>query len=383
MTDRWIFIAVAALVLRAGFAFYLAGISRSKNAASTLFRATVEIAVGILAFWLIGDAVQTSWRNFANPQMADALLLGSIYLIGPAIITGAALERSRTIVCIASAILMPAIIIPLGWRILQSGWLVNLGFVDEAGAVYIHFAAGVAALVVALALGPRLGKYNRDGSTNAIPGHNLPLATAGVLLIFIFWIPYIAGFASDPVKAALNTVLAASAGLLAASSYCVIFYGRQDVFLVYSGLLAGLVSATAGADRMMPICAIATGVVVGLIVPWTIVRLDLVWKIDDPAGGIAIHGLGGVWSALAVALFTPGTISQRIDRLGAQSVGLILIGLVAAVISAAVFLTLRATTGIRPRESDEFDGLDLSEFDLNAYPDFQQTTIKSYHLREM
>jgi Amt family ammonium transporter len=383
MNDLWVLFAVAALLLRAGFALNLAGISRSKNTVSTLFRATLEIAVGILAYWAIGAAIHGSWREFANPRGSDALFVAATFLIGPAVIAGAALERSRTVVCIASAAMMPGIVTPLAWKILQCNWIVRTGFIDEAGATFIHYSAGIAAAVIALALGPRLGKYNRDGSTNAVPGHNLPLATMGILLIFIMWIPYVAGYAGNGAQAAVNSVLAASAGLLAASAYCSVSYGRQDVFLVYAGMLGGLVSITAGADRLIPIAAVAAGTIAGVIIPYVIVRLDLVWKVDDPAGGIAIHGLGGIWSALAVAILAPGTWSQRAGRLFGAAIGLAIVGVLTLAVAGIVFLILRATVGIRIREADEFDGLDLSEFDLNAYPDFQQTTIKSYHLREM
>jgi ammonium transporter, Amt family len=383
MNDLWVLFAVAALLLRAGFALNLAGISRSKNTVSTLFRAMVEIAIGILAYWAIGAAIHGSWRELGNPRGSNALFVAATFLIGPAVIAGAALERSRTVVCIASAAMMPGIVTPLAWKILQCNWIARTGFIDEAGATYIHFSAGVAAAVIALALGPRLGKYNRDGSTNAVLGHNLPLATMGILLIFIMWISYVVGYAADGPRAALNAVLAGSAGLLAASAYCSISYGRQDVFLVYAGLLGGLVSITAGADRLIPLAAVAAGAIAGVIIPYVIVRLDLVWKIDDPAGGIAIHGLGGIWSALAVAILAPGSWSQRADRLCGEAIALVVVGALTLAIAGAVFLVLRATVGIRIREADEFDGLDLSEFDLNAYPDFQQTTIKSYHLREM
>jgi ammonium transporter, Amt family len=383
MIDLWVLFAAAALLLRGGFALYLAGISRSKNAVSTMFRAMLEIAVGILAYFFIGGAIHGSWHELMNPRGFNALFVAATFLIGPAIVAGAALERSRTAVSIASAALLPGIITPLCWKILQSSWIVQTGFIDEAGATWIHFSGGIAAAMIALMLGPRLGKYNRDGSTNAVVGHNLTLATSGVLLILIMWIPYVAGYASDGPQAALNAMLAGSAGLLAAFIYCSLTYGRQDVFLVYAGMLGGLVSVTAAADQFVPAAAVAAGAVAGVIVPFLIVRIDLVWKIDDPAGGIAIHGFGGIWAVLAAAVLAPGTVSQRIGRLWGDAVALIIVGLLTVVLAGIVFVTLRNAFGLRLRETDEFDGLDLAEFDLNAYPDFQQTTIKSYHLREM
>ena len=197
------------------------------------------------------------------------------------------------------------------------------------------------------------------------------------------WIPYVAGYSSNPADAALNVVLAGAAGIVAAVVYCSIRYGRQDVFLVYSGMLGGLVSITAGADLLTPARAVLAGAVAGIVVPYAVVKLDMIWKIDDPAAGIAIHGLGGAWSAVAIALLVPGTLAQHADRLTATAVALAIVAALAIAASVLVFYLLRATVGIRSREPDEFDGLDLAEYDLNAYPDFQQTTIKSYHLREM
>lgn len=383
MLDSWVMFGVAALLLRTGLALYAAGISRSKNTVSCLFRATVEIAVGILAYWLIGAAIHGSWREVAHPMGSTALFLAATFLIGPAVVTGATLERCRANVGIAAAILMPGILIPLAWRLLQWNWLLNHGFIDEAGATFIHFSAGLAAAVAAITVGPRTGKYNRDGSTNVILGHNVPLAWSGILLTLAMWIAYVAGFATSGAQAALNTVLAAAAAVVGAALYCVVRYGRSDVFLVFAGLLGGLVSITAGADLLTPGRAVAIGAVAGIIVPYALVKLDLFWKIDDPAGGIAIHGLGGIWSALAVAVLAPGTWGQRIDRLGAEVIGLGIVAVLTLGASCLVFFLLRATVGVRVSEADEFEGLDLAEHDLNAYPDFQQTMIKSYHLREM
>jgi Amt family ammonium transporter len=383
MLDSWVMFGVAALLLRAGFALCSAGISRSKNTISSLFRSTVEISVGILAYWLIGGAIHGSWHEIAHPTGSTSLFLAATFLIGPAVIAGATLERCRAIVGIASAILMPGIVIPLSWRLLQWNWLVNRGFIDEAGATFIHVSAGLAAAVAAIAVGPRIGKYNRDGSTNVILGHNLPLAYGGILLMFAMWIPYVAGFASYGAEAAFNTALAGAAAVVGATIYCAIRYGRSDIFLVVAGLLGGLVSITAGADLLTPSRAVAVGAVAGVIVPYAVVKLELFWKIDDPAGGIAVHALGGIWSALAIAVLAPGTLGQRIQRLGAEGIGLGIVVALALAASCLVFLVLRATVGIRVTEATEFEGLDLAEHDLNAYPDFQQTMIKSYHLREM
>jgi Amt family ammonium transporter len=193
----------------------------------------------------------------------------------------------------------------------------------------------------------------------------------------------VAGFASNGGAAAFNAMLAASAGTISAACYCSIRYGRQDVFLVYAGLLGGLVSVTAGAEMLQPAFAALIGAVAGIIVPYFVVKLDMVWKIDDPAGGITIHGISGILSALGVAVLAHGSSEEKSARLVAAAAALGVVALITGVLAGLVFFLLRATLGIRAREADEFDGLDLAEYDLNAYPDFQQTTIKSYHLREM
>jgi ammonium transporter, Amt family len=382
MLDHWVMLGVAALLLRAGFALYLAGISRSKNTISTLFRAIVEIAIGFLAYAAIGADIRNGSRT--GPEFGpDALFFASIFLIGPAIVAGATLERSRAILSMAVAAVMPGVLTPLLWRLLGCHWFQTHGLVDDAGAISIHFSAAVAAAIVAIFLGPRLGKYNHDGSTNAVLGHNHPLAAGGILLILAMWIPYVAAFSSDGPHAAFNAVLAASAGVVAAAVFCSIRFGRQDVFLVYAGLLGGLVSITAGAGRLQPSGAIAAGAITGALVAYCVVKLDMVLKVDDPAAGITIHGLGGLLSPIAVALLAPGDLSQRGLRLTAALAALALAAVITLGVIGLLLAILRMITRIRCRDADEFDGLDLADYDLNAYPDFQQTTIKSYHLREM
>jgi Amt family ammonium transporter len=385
MTDHWVMLGVAALLLRVGFALYAAGIVRSKNTISALFRTIVEIAVGFLAFWMVGQRFLSGSVTDVRAVNPESLFLGGIFLIGPAVVSGAALERSKVLLGVAAAALMAGVITPLAWRLLQSTWFRDHGLVDQAGAIAIHVSSGFAALAAAIALGPRIGKYNRDGSTNAMLGHNHPLAITGIFLMLAMWIPYLAGFDADhALAAAFNAMLAASAGVVASVIYCSIRYGRQDVFLVYAGMLAGLVSITAAAGLLNPIKAVSIGAGAGIIVPYFVVRLDMIWKIDDAAAGITIHGLAGILGVIVAALLVPREPpAARIERLEAAGAALAIIGLGTFCITAAIFFALRATAGIRVRESDEFDGLDLSEYDLNAYPDFQQTTIKSYHLREM
>jgi Amt family ammonium transporter len=385
MTDHWLMLGVAALLLRMGFALYAAGIVRSKNTISALFRSMVEIAVGFLAFCMVGERFLWGSGNISSQLKPESLFLGGIFLIGPAVVSGAALERSKVVLGIVAAVVMAGIITPIIWKVPQWAWFRDRGLVDQAGAIAIHVSAGFAALAAAIALGPRVGKYNRDGSTNAMLGHNHPVAIIGIFLILATWIPYVAGLDGDhAITAALNAMLAASAGVVGSAIYSSIRYGRQDVFLVYAGMMGSLVAISAGAGLFDPAMAAAIGFVSGMVVPYLVVSIDMIWKIDDPAGGITIHGLAGILGVIAAAFLLPaGNSGYRFDRLEAALAALAIVGIGTFCVTAVIFFALRATVGIRVREADEFDGLDLAEYDLNAYPDFQQTTIKSYHLREM
>jgi Amt family ammonium transporter len=391
VSELWTF-GAASLLLAVGFALLQSGVSRAKNAASSIFRGVAQICIGIMAFWAVGAAVligsPKALLDYGGVLNASALLPIAIVLMAAGIVSGATLERSRSAVCFGGTILMAGVLTPLAWHVARSNWLMQLGFVDLAGGSFVHFSAGLAAAVAAIIVGPRNGKYNRDGSTNVILGHSVTLASAGVLTILVGWVPYIAGSAlvvawDAPSKSMVNTLLGGAAGACAAMFYSRLRYGKFDLFAFYAGLLGGLVATTAGADRMASALAVFSGAVAGLLVPMFQVRVDMVWKIDDPAGGISVHGLGGLWAVLAAALFTGGTMAEHLHRLGAACVGLAVIGALSIALALTTFLLLRITVGVRSRGADELDGLDLAEHDLNAYPDFQQTTIKSYHLREM
>ena len=268
----------------------------------------------------------------------------------------------------------------------EGGWLHRIGFVDIGGASVLHVVGGLAALAGAVIAGPRSGKYNRDGSSNLIPGHSVPMASVGVLLIFAGWLPYMLAASAlhgGTSRVALNVVLCASAAAIVAVIVSHARYGKPDIMLTYSGLLGGLVAITAAGGLLSPIAAVVTGAIAGVIVPSATVAIDLIWKIDDPAGSIAAHALGGAWGILALAIFYPAQAwGEKLRFLGVELLGLIVMAIFALIASAALFLILKQTVGLRLHDDAEYDGTDLAEHDLNAYPDFQQTMIKSYHLRE-
>jgi Amt family ammonium transporter len=387
-----IVLACGALLVRVGWGWYAAGASRAKNAASTTLRNLADLSVAVLVFWAIGMAIlnRSAGLLFAakyHPGPAQFVQM-VLVLIATAPAGGAALERCRFLPALASPVLLGGIIVPLaGLWTWQNGWLQRLGFFDAAGASVIHVAGGAGALAAALIVGPRSGKYNRDGSSNFIPGHSIPMMMVGVVLMLAGWIPYVLAATSIHFRmsdhAAMNVLLSAAAGTITALLISNARYGKPDVLLTCAGLLGGLVAISGGGGAVPTIAAVAIGAIAGVIVPTLTVLIDLVWKIDDPAGGVAIHLVGGAWGTLAVGLFVPSSgFGAILKQLAVQSLGLAVIAALSIALTLGVFAAIRAVVDLRLSEGAEYDGADLAEHDLNAYPDFQQTMIKSYHLRE-
>ncbi|MEO6435405.1 MAG: hypothetical protein ABIP55_06540 [Tepidisphaeraceae bacterium] len=385
-------LACAALLVRTGLAWASAGLSRAKFAASAVVRSAADLAVAVLAFWAVGSAIQNrQWGQLFdanNAAGATQFLQLILVLIATAPVAGAIGERCRFLPALLAPAVLGGLIVPLCARwAWNGGWLQRIGFFDVAGASVLHVTGGLFAAAGAICVGPRNGKYNRDGSSNMIPGHSVPMASVGVMLMLVGWIPYVlaasAMNATAGPKTAMNVLLAASSGTIVAILISRARYGKVDIMLTYGGLLGGLVAISASGGVVHSISAVIIGAVAGLLVPTATVIIDLVWKIDDPAGGVAIHAVGGAWGTIAVGVFAPAAgIGDRIRHLGVQSIGLVLMGAVALAASLALFAALKKTVGLRLNDNAEYDGADLAEHDLNAYPDFQQTMIKSYHLRE-
>jgi Amt family ammonium transporter len=395
-----LFFGAGLLLVRAGQVLYAVGLCRSKNSAAAALRGVADLCVAVLAFWAVGAAILFQGHN-GFFGIKPGLLLGwsgmtgrqffyaAATLMASGVVGGTLGERSKLLPPLAASVLVSAVLVPVGghWA-WEGGWLARLGFFDVAGASVIHLSAGVCAAVGAVMLGARTGKYNRDGSANMIPGHNIPLAAAGALVVFAAWFPYVIGSAvargevRNTLEGPMNVLLAAAAGGAGAIALAHFRYGKPDVVLTLSGLLGGLVAISAAGGRVGSGAAVVIGAVAGILVPLSAVSLDLLAHLDDPTAGVSIHAVGGLWGTLAVGLFSPGSFVDRVKLLGAQALGAVAIIVLAAGLSAALFAVLRATVGLRVKEADEYDGLDLAEHDIGAYPDFQQTMIKSYHLRE-
>ena len=399
MMHTLVLLGAAMLMVRVGQALYASGLCRSKNAAGTALRVVADLCVAALAFWAVGAAVMLQRSNGvfavdwvmllgANGMTGETFFHAATVLVATGAVVGALAERSRFMAACSASALLAALVVPTVGRWVWGGWLGRWGFVDVAGASTVHLAAGACATVGAVLLGPRSGKYNRDGSANMIPGHNIPLAAAGVLVTVVAWVPYVCGSAllhgrqSTTLVEPLNVLLAAAAAGAASMLLTHLRYGKPDVVLSLIGVFGGLVAVTAAAGTVGTGAAVAIGAVAGVIVPLSAVSLDLLAHLDDPTGAVSIHAVGGLWGILAAGLFAPLGLGDRLKLIGVQLVGALAVAALAAGLSLALFAALKATVGLRVREADEFDGLDLAEHDIGAYPDFQQTMIKSYHLRE-
>ncbi len=407
MDVQWLLaMAAAGLLVRGGSVLYGSGLARSKFAAGAILRNFADFSIAALSFWLVGAAIQLAPSGgifgfdsslFLGPAGIDdaaPLMLLVMLLTATHVVPAAMAERSRFFPLWAAAALLGGVVLPVTghWIWSDAGWLRQWGVTDIGGVMALHVPAGVCALVGAIWVGPRMGKYNRDRSGNAIPSHNVPLAASGVMLMLIGWIPYLLGSAmlhgGATFAVASNTLLAACAGGVVALLVGRWRYGKPEVSLTFSGILGAMVAVSGCAAETTamggghPLAIILIGAAAGLIVPLATVSLDLMFKVDDPSGLIAVHLCGGIWGAVAGAFVIPADFFGRIQMLGNHVIALAAIIMFAAVMSIALFALLRRTCGLRVSEADEFDGLDLAEHDINAYPDFQQTMIKSYHLRE-
>ena len=387
------------LLIRLGMTLYQSGLVRAKNAAAGTLNLIGDLCVAALAFWLIGGAILTQNRNpffalkgsnvaFWSGGSSELFFLMTLVLVGSSVAIGAVAERMRFFPMWTLSVLTAGLLIPIGANWAWSGWLFHLGFIDVAGAAWLHLACGTCALVGVMVVGPRTGKYHRDGSASIIPGHNVPMAAAGTVAILAGWIPYLAGCLLYNRKfdaigpAATNALLAGAAAGLTALLLAHYRFGKPDVIITLIGFMGGLVSVTAGAATIGAPAAVFLGAVAGVLVPMCAIWIDLIFHTDDPVAAIAIHGVGGLWGALACGFLSHGSLGERLRQTGIQLAGVVAIATLALALSAICFLALKATTRLRVSEADEFDGLDLAEHDIGAYPDFQQNTIKSYHLRE-
>ncbi len=396
-------------VMHLGFATVESGLTRAKNTINILFKNTMIPCIGLLTYAVIGFNLMypgegNGWIAFGGfgigtdaaglaPGYADGgytywtdfLFQGMFAATAATIVSGAVAERIRLGPFLIFSTLFVAIAYPItGYWHWGGGWLKGLGFIDFAGSTLVHSVGGWGALVGAMVLGPRLGKFSADGAVNPIPGHNLPLTTIGVFLLWLGWFGFNGGsvLSADPGLVSLvlvTTCLAGAAGSVGATTVSWFLAGKPDLTMALNGVLAGLVGITAGADIMGPTEAIIVGSVAGILVVFAVIGFDRL-RIDDPVGAISVHLVCGIWGTLACGLLGS---ALGVRQFFVQLVGVVAIGAFTVAFAALVFIVIDRTKGLRVSEREELEGLDLSEHDMAAYPDFQQTYIKSYHSREI
>jgi len=422
--NLWIMIAgMLVFMMHLGFATLEAGLTRAKNTVNILFKNTFIICIGIITYAIIGfnlmypgegsvipgvlgfggglgflldghnvvnDASRSTSAYADYTWFTDFFFQAMFAATAATIVSGAVAERIKLLPFLVFISLLVAISYPITGSWKWGGlWLDEFGFYDFAGSTIVHAVGGFAALGMVILLGPRKGKYNPDGTSNAIPGHNMPLACVGVFLLWFGWFGFNGGsvLSADPGLVSLvlvTTSCAAACGGLSAGTVSAIAGGKPDLTMALNGVLAGLVGITAGADTMGVWQAMLVGIIAGVIVYFSVIFLDNALKIDDPVGAISVHGVCGIWGTLAVAIFgSREYLGEGVGTFVPQIVGILSMGLFTLAFTLVVGGIIKATMGLRVSDEEQIEGLDLGEHDMAAYPDFQHTTIKSYQLREM
>lgn len=400
--DTFYFLICGVLVMwmAAGFSMLEAGLVRAKSTAEILTKNIALFAIACTLYLLVGYAIMySSTAGGVLPNLGvligsensiDAITAGGgdapyysmradfffqVVFVATAmsIISGAVAERMKLWVFLAFAVVMTGFIYPVsGYWTWGGGWLDTLGFSDFAGSGIVHMAGASAALAGVLVLGPRAGKYGKDGSTHAIPGANLPLATVGTFILWMGWFGFNGGSelklsdaasANNVAQVLVNTNAAAAGGVIAALILAKLWFRKADLTMTLNGALAGLVAITAEPLAPSALGATLIGAVGGSIVVVAIVTLDKL-RIDDPVGAISVHGVVGIWGLLAVPL------SNTEATFGAQIIGGLAIFAWVFGASLAVWLTLKALMGVRINEAEEYAGSDLTECGMEAYPEF-------------
>jgi ammonium transporter, Amt family len=407
----WVIVAaVLVILMQAGFAMLEVGFSRMKNVGSVVAKILVNLAIAAILFWAVGfaftfsdggslnsliglkgfflatpadqvDAVYAGLSWTSVPLAAKFLFQVAFCAVSLAIVWGTMLERTKFAVYVIFAIVFAGLIYPIvGHWIWGGGWLASLGMQDFAGSTVVHLSGAMAALAGTLLLGPRIGKYDDEGRPQTIPGHNMPLAVLGVLILWVGWYGFNPGstMAAVPEIAdiALTTTLAAAAGVLGAMIMSYVYRRHIDVGMGGNGAIAALVAITAPCAFVAPWAAIIIGFVAGVVMYATLIFVDRI-GVDDPLGAIAAHGMGGIWGTLSAGLFTTPALAAvgqpglfyggGFTQLGVQALGIVASGGFVFLTSYAVFALLKATIGLRVKPEEELNGLDISEHGVYGY----------------
>ncbi|MBC2696009.1 MAG: ammonium transporter [Desulfobacteraceae bacterium] len=396
----WTLVAAALVFfMQAGFALVEAGFTRAKNAVNIMMKNLMDFSVGSLAFWAIGFGLMfgvsnSGWLGTSGFFLSDFSPDGDPWVLAfwmfqvvfaataATIVSGAMAERTKFIGYLIYSVFISALIYPIfgswAWGSLYhgNGWLEGLGFIDFAGSTVVHSVGGWAALAGTIVLGPRLGKYTKDGGIKPILGHNIPLAALGVFILWLGWFGFNPGSTTaaskDIAMIFVNTNLSAAAGAVLAMMTSWIKFGKPDVGMSLNGALAGLVAITAGCANVSPTSSIIIGAVAGVIVVFAVIMFDRI-KVDDPVGAISVHGVNGAWGTLAAGIFNMGGTTAKI--IGVQLLGIAACFIWTFTAAYILFKIIDMTIGLRVSAEEEAKGLDLVEHAGNAYPDFE---VSSY-----
>ncbi len=388
--------------MQAGFAMVESGFTRAKNAGNIIMKNLMDFSAGTITYWAVGFAIMFGAGNafigyngffvegsfehlgLEIPLMAFWIFQAVFAATAATIVSGAMAERTNFPGYLAYSIVITGFIYPVvGHWIWGGGWLENLGMIDFAGSTVVHSVGGWAALAGALVLGPRIGKFNEDGSPNALPGHNLLMAALGVFILWFGWFGFNAGSTVSGTDLSIASIvattnLAAAAGACMTMTVSWIKYGKPDVSMTLNGALAGLVGITAGTASVSNIGAVIIGSIAGIIVIYAVEAIDRI-KVDDPVGAIAVHGVCGAFGTTAVGLFAleKGLFyGGGFQLLGVQLLGVFSVFIWTFPLAFLLFKIIDSTIGLRVSRADEIEGLDASEHDTISYPDFVPTTSK-------
>lgn len=386
------FLMGAALVffMQCGFAMVEAGFTRAKNVGNITMKNLMDFCIGTVAFYILGynllcgegtffgwglnpftDFAETDWSNFVFNLVFCAT--------AATIVSGAMAERTKFITYCVYSFIISLVVYPVEahWVWGATPWLTDLGFTDFAGSACIHSVGGVTALIGAAMLGPRIGKYSKDGRSKPILGHNLLIGALGVFILWFGWYGFNGAAAKDTLQLSqifATTTIAPAAATCTAMIYTWIRNGKPDVSMSLNGSLAGLVAITAGCSNVDAVGAFIIGAAAGILCTMSVYFVEDKLKVDDPVGAVSVHGVCGVFGTIAVGLFdyTDGLFyGGGVHHLGVQLLGIGCILAWTAVLMAIIFAVLKKTTGLRVSAQEEIEGLDATEHGLESgYPDF-------------
>ena len=399
VNNTWMLVATfLVFIMHLGFACLESGLTQAKNTTNILFKNTGVVAIGLLTYAICGfnlmypgdfsigqffgfagfgidpgaDGNTVAYADGAYTYWTDFIFQAMFAATAATIVSGAVAERIKLGSFLMFTTLYVALIYPIAgsWK-WGGGWLDQMGFYDFAGSTLVHSVGGWGALAGIIVLGPRLGKYVND-QIRPIAGHNMPLATIGVFLLWLGWFGFNGGsvLSADPELVSLvfvTTSLAAAAGVIGAMGASWMLQHKPDLSMVLNGALAGLVGITAGADVVSVMSSIIIGLIAGVIVVVSVLQIDRA-QLDDPVGAVSVHLVCGIWGTLAVGIFGIGDYSFV-----TQLIGVVAYGVFSFVAALAIFYALKACCRVRVSEEEERTGLDVSEHGMEAYGGFQIT----------